>query len=308
MRIFREFILENWALKLTSILFAWILWLFVRGEPGAERVITVPLEVRISRDMEITNERPTSVDITVRGTISNAWFGPSIPTCDIDLQGYREGEHVVPLLPENVRLPRASGLEVLKINPARITLMLERTISKEVPVAVPTRGEPASGYEIYGRSALPGMILITGPRSHVEHIQNISTEPISITGQKLPIRMFANLDIRDNLVRTTPVGPIEVQVILGAHRRLTLIPRIPIQVDDSRYATIPQRISVNVLVPVTFKGNLSASDLSATVTTSNLQESSLPARVKPEVRFVAEADPAIIIKDVEPAEVIVRKK
>ncbi len=309
MRIIREFILQNWALKLTSILLAWILWLFVRGgDPGAERVITVPLEIRISRDMEITNERPNSVDVTVRGMISNAWFGQSIPTCSIDLQGFDEGEHIVPLTPDNVRLPRASGLEILKVNPARVTLVLERTISKEVPVIVPTRGDPAPGYDIYGKSALPSTILITGPRSHVEKIQHISTEPVPVTAQKQTIRMFANLSIRDNMVRSTPVGPIEVQVILGAHRSVVTIPRVPVQVDDNKYLTIPQRVSVQVLVPVTFKGNLTADDLSATVSTSSLVSSSQSTRLKPDVKFITQLDPAIVIRDTEPAEVLLRKK
>ncbi len=308
MRIIREYIFQNWALKLTSVLLAWILWLFVRGEPGAERVITVPLEVRIPRDMEITNERPNSVDVTVRGTISNTWFGQSIPTCSIDLQGFDEGEHVVPLTPDNVRIPRAAGLQVLKVNPARVTLVLEKTISKEVPVIVPTRGDPAPGYDIYGKSALPNTILITGPRSHVERIQHISTEPVPVTGQKQTIRMFASLNIRDNMVRSTPVGPIEVQVVLGPHRTLETISHVPVQIDSNRYITIPQRLSVQLLVPITFKGTLSAGDVSATISWENLDESSLPVRMKPEVKLVAKLDQAIVIKGTEPAEVIVRRK
>jgi YbbR domain-containing protein len=308
MKILKKFILENWALKLTAILLAWILWLLVRGDPGTERVITVPLEVRIPRNTEITNERPNSVDVTVRGTISNTWFGQSIPTCSIDLQGYDEGEHVVPLTPDNVRIPRASGLEVLKVNPARITLVLERTISREVPVVVSTRGDPAPGFDIYGKIAIPSMILITGARSHVERIQRISTEPLSLTGQEESIRMFANLNIRDNTVRLTPVGPIEVQVMLGVRRNPYAIARVPVRVDDNRYATNPQRVSVNVLVPVDFKGSLTPSDVSVTVSTGNLAESKLPARVRPEVKFTTKLDPAIVIKDMQPAEVTVRKK
>ncbi len=308
MKIVREFILENWTLKLTSILLAWLLWLFVRADTGGERVITVPLEVQISRDMEITNERPNAVDVTVRGTPSNTWFGQQLPTCSIDLQQFGEGEHVVPLSPGNVHIPRASGLEVLKVNPARVVIVLERTISKEVQVVVSTRGEPPSGYDIYSKVAVPSAILIMGPRSHVEDVQHISTEPVSLTGQKQSLRVFANLDIRDNLIRTTPVGPIEVQVTLGPHRRPTMITRIPVQVEDSRYTTVPRSVSVELLVPVNFKGNLSSADISATVSTGGLDESKLPAKVKPDVVLVTKLDPAIIIKDVEPAEVLLRKK
>jgi YbbR domain-containing protein len=307
MRAIRDFILENWTLKLTSILLAWILWLFVRGEPGTERVITVPLEVRIPQGMEITNERPNSVDVTVRGTIPSTWFGQAVPTCVIDMQGYSEGEHVVPLTPDNVRIPRASGLEVLKVNPARVNLVLERTISKEVPVVVTTRGNPASGFDVYGKSASPNMIIITGPRSHINRIQQISTEPVSLTGQKQTIRTLANLNIQDNSVRSTPVGPIEVRIFLGVHREPFTIARVPVHVDNNQYSVTPSRVSVELLVPKNYTGTLTPNDVSVTVSTLMLAEEKLPAKVKPEVKLVTNLDPAIIINNVEPAEITVRK-
>ncbi len=310
MSLLKEFILENWTLKLMSVLLAWILWLFVRGEPGTERVITVPFEVRISRDMEITNERPNSVDVTVRGIIPNTWFGQTIPTCSIDLQGYSEGEHNIPLSPANVHLPRASGLEVLKITPARVTLVLEKTISKEVPIVVTTRGEPPSGFDVYDKTASPSVVLLTGPRSHVERLQHIATEPVPLTGEEQSIRMLSNLNIRDNMVRSMPVGPVEVKITIGVHRKLTTVPNVPVQVDDGNYTTSPQKVSIHVLVPIDFKGSLAASDFSVTVSTKNLSEpeSTLPERVKPEARLITKLDPAIVIKEVQPAEVTVRRK
>jgi YbbR domain-containing protein len=157
-RLIQEYLLENWSLKLTAILLSLILWLFVRGEPGPERVVAVPLEVQVPRHMEIINERPTSIEVTMRGAaFSNMWFSQPLPTCIIDLQGSQEGEHTINLTPDNVKIPKGSGIEILQVNPARVTLVLEKTISKEVPLSVPVRGEPARGFEIYGRSSKPAV-------------------------------------------------------------------------------------------------------------------------------------------------------
>ncbi len=308
MRALRNLILENWSLKLTSLFLAWILWLFVRGDPGAERVITVPLEVRIPPHMEITNERPNTVDVTVRGTLSNSWFGQQIPTCTLNLQAFDEGEHVVPLSPGNVQIPRSAGLEVLKVNPARITLVLERTISREVPIIVPLRGNPAPGFEVYGKSASPGRILITGPRSHVDAITQIPTEQVSVTGQKQSIRMFANLNIRDNTIRSTPVGPVEVQVTVVARTRLRTISRVPVRTDDRLYSTSPSRVSVELLLTENFKGSVTPDDISVSVSTTDLDKSKLPMRTKPEVRLGGKLDPLTLVKGVLPAEVTVRRR
>jgi YbbR domain-containing protein len=308
MKFFRDLLLENWGLKLTSIFLALLLWLFVRGDPGAERVITVPLEVRIPSAMEITSERPTSVDVTVRGTTTNTWFGQSVPRCSIDLQNADEGEHSVLLTPGNVQIPGASGLEVIKINPTRIVLTLERTISREVPVVVASRGEPAAGFDVYNKSSNPASVIITGPRSRVEKIPQVNTESISLAGQNRSVRVFANLSVRDNLVRTIPAGPIEVNIELGVRRKSVMVARVPVKVDDPAYFTVPKRITVKLLVPITFKGVLSADDIHAALALSGPTPPAVPTKMRPSVSFTKELDASIVIKELEPPEVVVRKR
>jgi hypothetical protein len=130
-RFFRQCLLENWNLKATAFLMALIIWFFVRGEPGPERVVQIPLEVQVSHNMEITGKRPSMIEITMRGTaFSGALFGQTLPTCTIDLQDAGEGAHVVALTPDSIKAPKASGIEVIRVNPARVTIALKRTISK----------------------------------------------------------------------------------------------------------------------------------------------------------------------------------
>ena len=306
-RLIREILLENRSLKLTAIFLALVLWLFVRGDPGAEKVITVPLEIQMPRNMEITSERPISVEVTLRGTISNMWFGQPVPTCSINLQGADEGKHVIPLTQANVRIARTSGIEVLKVTPARVTLALERTVSKEVPIVVPIRGEPALGYEIYSKSLKPASVVITGPRSDIERIGEIPTEAVSLNGQKQSIRMFLNLNVADRMVRTSVATPIEVDIEVGRRRKVVTVPNVTVTTDDSAYTTVPRQISVQLYVPVSFSESFIQTALSATVETKNLDSPQLPAKVKPGVRFTRELDPAIIIKGIQPAEVTVRR-
>jgi YbbR domain-containing protein len=308
MKFFRELLLENWGLKLLSVFLALVLWFFVRGDPGAERIITVPLEIRIPDAMEITSERPTSVDVTVRGPVANSWFGQAVPTCIVDLEGAGEGLQSITLGPQNVRIPGASGLEVIKINPPRISLTLERTVSKEVAVLAATNGEPAAGFEIYGKSCNPSTVIITGPRSHIEKVREITTDIISLKGQKQSMRVFANLEIRDNLLRTIPVGPIEVNIEMGIQRRTVIIDRVPVEIDDANYISVPARVSVEVLVPIAYKEGPVVGDIKATVKLSGSEALEVATKVKPTVSFTKQLDSAIIIKNVVPSEVAVRKR
>jgi YbbR domain-containing protein len=306
MNALKNLLFENWNLKLTAILIAVTLWLVVRGDSAAARVITVPLEVRVPRFMEITNERPSSVDVTVRGTVSNIWFGQSIPTCTVDLQSADEGEHIVPLSPANVRIPRATGLEVLSVRPARITLRLERSVTREVTVTVTLQGDPAQGFEVYRKTASPATVLLIGPRSRIDRIREVATESVSIAGARDNLRAHVNLDIRDSFVRCSADG-IDVTVELGVHRRLQTIARVPVQADNGEFSVTPPRITVLALVPVYYRERLTAADFTARLPEGT--DFSAPAtRVRPDVRFTARSDPNVVIREVQPAEVTVQRK
>ena len=308
-RFIRDYLLENWTLKITALLLSLILWMFVRGEPGPERVVAVPLEVQLSRNMEITNQRPTSVEVTMRGAaFSNMLFNQPLPTCVIDLQGAKEGEHVITLTPENVVTSKGSGIEVLQVNPVRVTLVLERTISREVPITVPVRGEPVQGFEIYGKSAKPSTVMITGPRSRVDSIREVPTESVQVSGQKQNTRFMVGLNIRDNAVRTALNGPVQADIRIGPRRRLFTISQVPVATDDPDFTISPRYVSVRVLAPADSIATLKPNDFNATVLTKKLDPARLPAKVEPLVAIVSNPNGALIIREVAPSEVLVRKK
>ncbi len=308
MKFIRVLLLENWGLKLTSVFLAFFLWMVVRGDPSAERVINVALEIRLPRNMEITSERPSTVDVTVRGAFTNLWFSPTIPTYVVDLSSYDEGEHIIQLSPQNVRFPRASGLEPMAVRPARIKVRLERAAVKEVPIRVVTRGEPGAGIDVYGITTRPAAVTLSGPHSNVDRIREVSTEAIALNDQRQSIRKLVNLDIRDDAVHCAPSTPVEVHVELGAHRRLQRVAKVPVSVGDAAFTVNPRWITVQVLVPITYEKGMTAADFAATVTVPGLAPGQTSAKAKPEVRLKVPNDPAVVIREIEPAEVVVQKK
>jgi YbbR domain-containing protein len=293
-RFIREYLLENWSLKATAILLGLILWLFVRGEPGPERVVAVPLEVQVPRQMEITNERPTTIEITMRGAaFSNILFSNPLPTCIVDLQ--------------NVKIPKGSGIEVLQVNPTRVTVVLEKTISKRVPIVVPIQGEPAQGFEIYSKSSKPDSVEVSGPRSHIDAVTAISTDAVSIADQRQSSRFFVRLNPNDNLVRAALANPVQVDIQIGPRRRLHTFRRVPVTLDNDSYTAVPKQISVQVLAPPEMIKDLTPADITATVDTRSLDLSKLPAEVKPLVQLPPSLDETVVIRDVQPPEVSIRK-
>ena len=310
-RFIKEYVLENWSLKVTALLLAVMLWLIVRSEPGLERVIRgVPLEVQLPRHMEITREDPISVEVTVRGAaLSDLLLNQPVPTtCMVDLSGAKEGEHVITLTPENVKISKGSGIDVTQVNPARVTLVLERTVSKEVPITVPVRGEPSHGFEIYDRLSRPAAMTISGPRSHVEAVREIATEAISISEQRQPVRFFVGLNIKDSFIRTSSPSPVQVDIQVGPRRKLFTVSEIPLTIDDPDYVTIPKSVLVKVLAPAQAPGDLTVANFRASVSINSVDASSLPAKVKPVVTILNNSGGTIALKDVFPSEVTIQNR
>ncbi len=307
MRFIKNLFAENWNLKATALLLALILWLFVRGEPGPITVVDVPLEVRVPLSMEIVNERPPTVEVTMRGAaMSNTWFGSQpLPSCIIDLQGAAEGEHVTTLTPENIKVPAGSGIEVLQVNPARITLVLERTILKNARIVVPVLDEPPRGFEIYSKTSLPATIEITGPRSRIDSVEEISTEAISLSNRKESARFYLSLDFEDDSIRSSFTDKVQVDIQIGPPRKLFTIAPVRVFVDDDSFEITPNEISIQILAPIESGDEITADDFRAIVETEDLDVSNLPTQAAPRVEFTKQSDIIVAIRNMEPSEITV---
>src|SRR5229473_2148180 len=164
------FLLENLPLKAASLTLAVLLWFVIAGEKSSERGISVPLELQnFPKDLELTGDPVNSVEVRLRaspGIIHALRLGEI--SAQINLAGAVEGERIIPLTPEAIRLP--FGVRVVKITPASITLNLERTIEKVVPIRPRLLGRPAPGYEVGDVSSDPPEIHIAGPKSRVQEV------------------------------------------------------------------------------------------------------------------------------------------
>jgi hypothetical protein len=99
---------------------------------------------------------------------------------------------------------------------------------------------------------------------------------------------------------------------LGPHRELHTL-KIPVTVlNGDGYTISPRFVTVAVLVPITFKGQLADDAFKATVTVPNSESPLDRLSAKPEVELTESPDAGITIKQVKPEEVtlsrISRKK
>lgn len=119
-------LLEHWPLKLLSLGFAIILWVYVTAEDKVEAAFTVPVSVTgLAPGLAAVGDE--TVDLRVQGRrnvlarLSERDFRIEVPVDDP-----RPGERVVRVLPRDVRAPR--GVRVVRVAPSsiRVTVAISR--------------------------------------------------------------------------------------------------------------------------------------------------------------------------------------
>jgi YbbR domain-containing protein len=244
-------LVENWSLKLAALVVSLALYVVLHG--GGESVRT--LEVDLIRGPEkdpnkvLLTPIPLRAHVTVQGprTLIDDLSNP-IDTLSLDLTGN----------PANVRLEDypiklPPGVRKLSLTPSSINLRWDTRISKRVKVE-PSFSERPEGLTLRVGSVqtTPATIVLTGPKSKVDAVQNLHTATIELKDRPVGTHIqsvFVNkLDERD-LDSTVTMDPDQVEV------RFELIPEtktrtfvnVPIMVLKGRGVTLrPRNVSVVV--------------------------------------------------------------
>lgn len=121
----RALALENWSLKLASLLFAAGLWAFVVTEERTDAVFTVPLDL-VDRPpgIEVTSVGVESVVVRVEGRPSRLRrLHEEDFRAEVSLKGAQPGRFVARIDPDNVVGP--SGVQVVRVTPSELRAVLE---------------------------------------------------------------------------------------------------------------------------------------------------------------------------------------
>jgi YbbR domain-containing protein len=304
MSFVREKLLENWILKIIALLLAWVLWLFIQGEPenvSSVTTVTAPVEVHFPEGMEISSGLISTVQVVIRGSSQPL-------NCIINLQNAKEGEHRIVLTEDQIKSPKGEGVEVFQVNPPQVVLMLEKTISKTVPITVPVQGEVADGFEIYDIDSTPKEVEIVGPRNHIEPVEEASTEIIDLDGKKQSISYRAGLNFKDGTIRSTITDPVLVAIQIGPRRKMFVVKDVPVDPGDASYISIPEKVNIQVMAPESLKDALVPDRFSLTVDISNVDESAFPLKTKPRVLYQEDWLGLIKISGTKPPEVSIQRK
>lgn len=238
--IIRKVFLEDWVMKLIALAITIALWVGVTGlsTPTTTRMTGIPLSLRFSSNMEVTNSPMQEIDIIISGDKRKiAQINRSDLTVALDLTDVPPGERVIQLTPENVAISLPTGVRLDEIQPNKIAVRLENVEEKEVDVRVETEGEIPEDFEIYAENITPQKIRVRGPASFIRSLNFVMTEKINLqdhqsdfTARQVPINV-------SNPMATLLETVVDVAFRIG-EKRVERIYLVKLKNDPGRTATV----------------------------------------------------------------------
>ncbi len=169
--------------KFIALFFAYLLWVVVQNKIGIEQDFH-DIKVNISHPPSLyLFKNNYSVIVKLKGSERTL---KSLSSSDIKIQKsilidqYIEGESItIHLKPSDVKVP--SSVQVVHIdNPAILIEGIDKAKTKTVDIIYKLKNTPLTGYTLGDVTLKPNKVEITGPKTKINGIRSVETEPIDI--------------------------------------------------------------------------------------------------------------------------------
>src|SRR6185369_17269201 len=94
-------------------------------------------------------------------------------TVDLDLAKIHEGANHLAVDASDFHLPL--GISVASVTPARVKVVAERKVQRELPVRIRKRGVLSSAVRLRRLQAEPGVVTVAGPERLVARLEAVET-------------------------------------------------------------------------------------------------------------------------------------
>ncbi len=253
---------ENLSLKLISLILAVMLELYFYS-PDNSLTVSLPITIEVrnvpSSMMFISprnGERGIPGRIEVRGPRP---LIEQVRTANhryvIDYPQDQRPVYSVPIDARQLWLP--AGVEVLEVHPHTLTVELEKSVQRRIPIEFDGNGSVAQGFQMEKVTLTPDFVIVNGPASEVNPLKAIKTERLSVEGLN-DTRRFEVPLINPGMFTKLDVQTINVEVQVGY---------IPAE-------RTFEKVNIKVVAPYGYAGTVEPSRVKCTVsgTKENLEK------------------------------------
>jgi YbbR domain-containing protein len=262
--VLRATLLQNWGLKLLSLGFAVLLWMYVVGENRSEVSLSLPLELtRVPSNMVNVSRVPEAIRVRLNGPRSLlAGVNPAQIVVRLDLEGIQPGISGFEILPSRLNLPR--GVEVTYISPSVITLEADVRMQKVIPVKPRIRGAPADGFQVAEARADPAQVEVEGAERALRQLKEVPTDFLDVSGLQGSVTRPVDLAFPDPTIRAVGKRTVKVEVSIEEMRGEREFVQVPVRM-PAGFKAVPAEVNVRVEGSVRAVSAAVGTNLAATV-------------------------------------------
>jgi len=221
---------DQWPAKVLALGAAVLLFLFNRFDSLDSKVLSLPVRLVADTALVSSQEWINRVRVTLRGSTEVlAGLDESALEVLADFSSHPgEGLWKAPLqVVRHGAALQAEGLEV-QVEPLELLVSFEHKVVKTLPVQPDFVGLPGRNFELSGSKVIPSIITVEGPRSILEKMTSIATEPIELRGKTDTFTLRARVAQDTTLVNFPYGSTVEVQGLMTSSlATLTLAAVVP---------------------------------------------------------------------------------
>lgn len=209
---------RNLGVKIISVLFAVLFWLFVLNEGTPDKIIpeqtlTITLVASgLQPDMVVMTQLP---DVRVRLRGINPSANIKNIYAEVDLSGGVPGESTYA-----IKVNTPTGTNVVDLQPANIKLTLDNVQEKTIPVEAIISGNPANDFQVANPMVKPSAVNVRGPSTILSTLDRVIVE-VNVTGVNDTVQLSRPVSFRDK----------EGKPIFGPNPSLEILNAYPSSVD-----------------------------------------------------------------------------
>jgi YbbR domain-containing protein len=208
-KLFRNF----WP-KLVTFALVVVCWLVVTVKQGGIVTFNAPIKFHnLSEDLVLVRSVPEDVEVQLNVFSSLVSSPKQLDiVADINLAKVKEGGNTLPIRTDDFQLPL--GVVVTGVSPATVKVTVDRKLRKMVKVRVRTTGRLPGKARLRKLLPEPAAVLVEGPASVLEHIQEVDTEVVDLSGIHQSGTMEKPVQRPAPLVTILQEGPLKVRAII----------------------------------------------------------------------------------------------
>ena len=268
---FTRGLINNVGVKLIALVVALMIWFNASGQQEVKRNYIATLRfVNLPDTLTLVGRVPLEAELSVSGTRRDLLFmGFRKLNVMVNMARAHAGRFSQRLSVADVILPpNVEPGDVRILSPSSVDVAIERLATKRVRVGVILFGSIPAEQMLEGvPRSRPLTVLVTGPKSAVDPLETIPTEPIDLarihetTERKVALEYDA-----DRLV--CEPNEVTVDILISARGRRVLANVPPtILIDDENHLTeiFPKTVSLTIEGPQSMLDTLTSGDVSVLV-------------------------------------------